>query len=484
MQDQAIAPVPLLGRGTTSPRPALAWPAAAVAVVAVAVAWVLLTHTRPTYDAFGWLVWGREVLHWNLNTDGAPSWKPLTFLFTFPYALAGANPQMWLWIITSSTAALAGALLAGRLAFRLTGPVDGPASAWAPYAAAAFAAAAVLGINGYAELVLIANSDPMIMALCLGAVECHLARERRYAFGLLVLASLGRPEAWAFAGLYALWIWRKAPQQRVLALAGVALIPLAWFIVPALTSHSWFISGDLALGSPNVIHGDKLTGVISRLAGFYPLPVKVAIACALAIAVIRRERVWLALAAGAALWVAIEIAFAYHGWSAVPRYLLEPGALLIALGGAAVGRAVGYRPPATWPRAARWLPIAIAVGVVAALIPSIRSRARTAHGDIDQAKFAATQLSRLQATIARAGGPRAIEACGQPAAVLTYQSELAWVLGLNVGDVGWEPRQLIALRRPTVLFTAVGENWRVRAIDLPAADAARCAHIGRDSRAV
>ena len=476
MQDQAIAPFPLLGRGTTRPRRALVLPGVAVAVVAVAVAWVLVTRTRPTYDAFGWLVWGREVLHWNLNTDGAPSWKPLTFLFTLPYALLGSNPQMWLWIVTSSTAAFAGALLAGRLAFRLTGPVDGPARAWAPYAAAAFAAVALLGINGYAELVLIANSDPMIMALCLGAVECHLAGERRYAFALLVLASLGRPEAWVFAGLYAVWMWRSR-EQRVLVVAGAALIPLAWFVVPALTSHSWFISGDLALGSPNVIHGDKLTGVISRLADFYPLPVKVAIGCALVFAVVRRERVWLALAAAAALWVAIEIAFAYHGWSAVPRYLLEPGALLIALGGAAVGRALGSRPPATWPRAARWLPLVGVVALIVVLIPSARSRARTTHGDIDQAKFAAAQLSHLQAAIARAGGAQAIEACGQPAGSLTYQSELAWTLGLNVGDVLWQPRQLVAPHSPTVLFTAVGDGWRLRAIDARAGDAARCAHL-------
>ena len=61
---------------------------------------VAVTGMRPDYDAFGWLVWGRQVLHWNLNTDGAPSWKPLTFLFTLPYALAGST-QVWLWTVTA-----------------------------------------------------------------------------------------------------------------------------------------------------------------------------------------------------------------------------------------------------------------------------------------------------------------------------------------------------------------------------------------------
>src|ERR1700722_17064667 len=112
----------------------LLWAAVAAGVVLIATAWVVLTRMRPSYDAFGWLVWGREVLHWNLNTDGAPSWKPLTFLFTLPYALAGAQAQMWLWIVTSSAGALAGALLAGRLAFRLTGSGGETRRAWAPYA--------------------------------------------------------------------------------------------------------------------------------------------------------------------------------------------------------------------------------------------------------------------------------------------------------------------------------------------------------------
>ena len=47
---------------------------------------------RPGFDAYGWLVWGRQTLHGNLNTDGAPSWKPLTFLFTLPYSLGGTRP--------------------------------------------------------------------------------------------------------------------------------------------------------------------------------------------------------------------------------------------------------------------------------------------------------------------------------------------------------------------------------------------------------
>src|ERR1700683_5315977 len=106
MPEQMIAPRAGAGRvlsggigargGTPEPRSIVVWSAAAVGVIVAAVVWVVLTRMRPTDDAYGWLVGGRQVLHWNLNTDGAPSWKPLMLLFTLPYALAGANPQMWL----------------------------------------------------------------------------------------------------------------------------------------------------------------------------------------------------------------------------------------------------------------------------------------------------------------------------------------------------------------------------------------------------
>src|SRR5947209_19151890 len=96
------------------------WPWVVVGVLAVSTLFVIASDMRPSYDGFGFLVWGRQVLHWNLNTDGAPSWKPLPFLFTVPYAVAGRS-QMWLWMITAVAGAVAGSVFAGRVAFRLTG---------------------------------------------------------------------------------------------------------------------------------------------------------------------------------------------------------------------------------------------------------------------------------------------------------------------------------------------------------------------------
>ena len=67
---------------------------AAAILVAASVLFVVLTRMKPAYDAYGWMVWGRQTLHWNLDTNGAPSWKPLTFMFTLPYASFGAHPAV------------------------------------------------------------------------------------------------------------------------------------------------------------------------------------------------------------------------------------------------------------------------------------------------------------------------------------------------------------------------------------------------------
>jgi hypothetical protein len=460
-------------------RTALIGAAVALAVILVSAAWVVLTRMRPSYDAFGWLVWGRQTLHWSLNTDGAPSWKPLTFLFTLTYATIGANPQMWLWMLTSTASALAGAVFAARIAYRLTGP--SPRRRWAPYCAAAFAGAGVLGIEGYSQLVLIANSDPIVVTLCLAAIDAHLSNHPRLAFAMIILAALGRPEAWVFAGLYAIWAWRSGRSMRIIALAGLVLIPIAWFLVPALTSHTWFSAGDLALNSKNVIHGNKIVGVFRRLGGLYELPMQLAVAFALVLAVIRRERTWLTLAGAALLWVVIEIGFAYHGWSAVPRYLIEPAAVLIVLGGAGVGRVLAYVLTAH-SVLIRSAPSALVLVLLVALVPSARSRARVTHGELHAAHSAALELSRLEAVITTDGGAALIKSCGQPVTLVGKQSEVAWAVGMNVGEVGYRPGKSIDEGVPIVVFKPHEDGWQVRPFNIPAADAARCAGLRTDSQ--
>ncbi|MGC9220957.1 MAG: hypothetical protein ACP5H2_06335 [Solirubrobacteraceae bacterium] len=433
------------------------WLVAAIATVIVADVWVKATATTPTYDAFGWLVWGRQALNWNLNTNGAPSWKPLTFLFTLPYALAGASTQLRLWSLTAAASALGAALLAGRLAYRITGD---QAPSWARWLSAAFGTVGILLIAGYSELVLIANSDPLVAMLCLAAIELHLSGRRGWAFAMLAGAGLGRPEGWAFIALYAGWLWLVEPRWRLTAVAVTVLVPFTWFVVPGLTSHSWLTAGDLALGSPNVIHGNKLIGVLQRTREQLPVPYQLAAAGALLYAAAKRQRSWLTLFGAAAMWVAVEVVFAYHGWSAVPRYLLEPATLLVVIGSAGIGRLAAFARSSAG--LSRWGAVAVVIALAGGLAPTLHNRPRVAHGEIDDARRAAATLTNLRSIVSRHGAAR-IRSCGVPVVKLQYQSELAWVLHVNVGTVAWPPKKMVHSKLPIVLFQPHGEHWSIRA---------------------
>src|SRR2546423_11018791 len=93
--------------------------ASAVALLALSTAILLWARTRPGFDPYGWLVWGHQTVAGNLDTNAAPSWKPLPFLFTAPYGLFG-HYQLWLWMITSLAGSLGGAGFAAPIAYRLT----------------------------------------------------------------------------------------------------------------------------------------------------------------------------------------------------------------------------------------------------------------------------------------------------------------------------------------------------------------------------
>jgi hypothetical protein len=460
------------------------WLLVAAVVVGIAIVVVAATGMRPGYDAYGWLVWGRQVLlHWDLNTDGAPSWKPLPFVFTLPYALFG-SAQVWLWMVTSVAGALAGAVFAARIAFRLTGP--SPGRTYAPYVAAAVAGLGVLGLDGYSHLVLIASSDPLIVTLCLAAIDAHLSGRPRLAFAMLVLASLGRPEAWPFAGLYALWSWRAVPSMRILAVVGILLIPAFWFIIPALTSKSWFTSGDLALSSvnpENVIHGSKILGVTNRFFDLTPLSFQVAALMGLVIAVLRRDKTVLILAGAVCLWLVVEIAMALHGWSGAERYVAEPAALMVLIAAYAVGQALAFVPRGS--TALRWVSAGAAVLLVIALgvstLSTARERVRIGRSDVTEARFAGTQIKRLQSVVKRDGGASRIKACGQPVSLVGLQSKIAWATSLNVGNVGYRPGHEIDSGQPIVFFKPHGDGWEVQPIHIKAADVASCKSLKIDS---
>jgi hypothetical protein len=467
----AKLPDPRLPRPTTGWLARWPWLAVGVAIALLAVLFVALTGMQPAYDAYGWLVWGRQALHLNLNTNAAPSWKPLSFLFTLPYALVG-RAAVWLWMDTAVAGALAGSVFAGRIAYRLSGGASVPR--YAGVAAAIFAGIGVLGIEGYGHFVLIASSDPMIVTLCLAAIDFHLSGRPRLAYAALVLAALGRPEAWLIVAAYAVWMWRARPDAHRTVILGLLAIAALWFVIPGLTSPSWTISGDIAKSSAAPVGGNKFTGVIQRYLDLYELPMQLATLIALILATVRREMAWLVLAAGAAAWLAVEIAFAIHGWPASPRYLFEPAAVSVVLAGAGVGRLLAITRQRMLLRIGG---IALVGALVIALVPHARIRARLLHNGIVLGRDWARQIDRLHDVIAREGGTKRILACGRPVTEIPFQTILAWEMGENIVDVGWNPPAEEARDRPMVLFEPYDTGWMIMPIHSSAANAAGCSSL-------
>jgi hypothetical protein len=439
----------------------------AAALLVLSLLIVLWARTRPGFDPFGWLVWGHQTVAWNLDTNAAPSWKPLPYLFTVPYGVFG-HYQLWLWMVTSLAVSLSGSVFAARIAYRLTvsaAAATGADSArvrYAGWAAAAFAALGLLGLTAYWHYMLSSQSDPMIVALCLAAIDCHLSGRYRWAFALGSLASLGRPEVWLFLGLYLIWAWRALPSMRWLMVSCVVLLVLLWFGVPALTSHTPFQAGSAALGSGRRLRSDKVFGTIGRFVGLNPRVLEVTALIGVALGALRRDRVTLALAAGICAWVIIEIAFSLHGWPGLGRYMFEPAGVLVALAGAGVGRLLLL--PSGVPRVPGWAGVLLVVVIVATLVPTAISHARDEHHDIVVQRSRTAEIGKLSSVVASLGGPGRIKPCGEPLTRLEYQTILAWNLHDNVSSIGFKYGQALAGGRPVVLFTPLAHGgWLVQA---------------------
>jgi len=459
-----------------------AWIITAFGLVLISVILLLWARTRPGYDPYGWLVWGYQTLHLSLNLGGAPSWKPLPYLFTVPYALAG-HYELWLWTITAVAVSLAGCIFAGRIAYRATGGgsvergASDPIRRYAPIVAAVFAGAAVLGLEDYMHYILSAQSDPMIVTFCLGGIDMYLCGHYRWAFAFGVLGSLGRPEVWPFLGLYSIWLWVKVPSMRWMVFGGIVVIVFTWFGIPWITNGQPDIAGQLALRSPRELHQNKVTGTIGRFTELHYLPVWIAALATVAFAAMRRDRLVLALTGGVVVWVLIEIAFAFHGFPALPRYMFEAGGVVAVITGIGVGWALTELPKLRRGVPA-WAGAAVVGVLIVSLVPAAVARTRSENQDLRHERGRANEIKLLQTTIDTLGGYRHIRDCGEPVTVVEYASSLAWLTHLDVGNVGYLPGLEMRRRYPIVLLLPVhGGGWAVRPWHTRRRQRAQCANL-------
>ncbi|HEX6458536.1 MAG TPA: hypothetical protein VF032_06435 [Thermoleophilaceae bacterium] len=392
--------------------------ALAIAIVAVSLVFDRVVQ----FDPQGWLLWGREVTSSGaaFSTLTYPSWKPLPFLFAVPLSLTGgAAPVLWLAI--ERLAALTGVGLAYVLARRMAG-----------HAAGAIAAAALVLSPGWITLAIDGRSEPLTIAIVLGALLLHRSGRRRAVVALLALAALDRPEALAPAVLYAAIYTPRTRTDLGFAAAALAAVPILW------------LGGDW-LGSGDPFHGAKLaraTGQRLPLASVISLPLRAWVAqvsvplaagavAGTALAVARRDRLVLSLAGFAGAWLAASSFLLLRGYPhlQLPRFLLPAAAAGVVLG--AIGlvqmvSAVGKRPLR---RAA-----AAATAVVLVLFAGQGVPALSAG--VGHAAWYARNVSALDDALADAGGGRRLLGCGHVAVDAWAAPQVAWDLGISPDRVG------------------------------------------------
>lgn len=414
---------------------------AVIGCLLVAAASLLLPST-PTYDPWAWLIWGREILTLDLNTQFGPSWKPLPVLFTTVYALAGDLAPA-LWLITARAGGLLALVLVFRLTVRLAGGAGRAGDGAAGVLGGAVAVGSLLSIVLIVSLTVLGHSEGLLVALVLWSIERHLDGRTDHAVLLAFASALVRPEVWPFLGLYGVYLWLTQPQRRALVAVVLLLVPALWFL-PELWG-----SGDAFRASARAKAPDPGTAILAPnpalealrdAEALVLLPVQLAALVGVGFGLYRRERTTVMLALGATAWVALVVAMTYVGYPGVPRLMLPAAALVCVLAGLAASRLVQAAGGGRRSLAASVLILAIGAAVA---LP----RAGNFTGLVAPLRTEAAQNRQLATAVARVGGPGAILACGHPVTAPLQVPALAWQLKVPTSSVGIDPQKARVLFR-------------------------------------
>jgi Dolichyl-phosphate-mannose-protein mannosyltransferase len=203
-----------------SRRPAMI--AALVLIAATALLYVLAHDARLGYDTTYQLVWGRDLFdgrlpHYDIRL--APTPHPLQVLVAAPLSVLGQGADEAMRVLSLLSLALLalGLYRVGALLF--SRPVG------------ALAAVLLITRPHLIELAYLGDADVPAVALVAWAATLELARPRRWAavLALLALAGLLRPEAWLLSAAYLVWLgWGRHPRALALPALLAAAGPLLW----------------------------------------------------------------------------------------------------------------------------------------------------------------------------------------------------------------------------------------------------------------
>lgn len=383
------------------------WVAAGACVLVAALS--LLAPHALIYDAWSWSLWARELADGTLDTTGLSGWKPLPPLVGAPVALLGGSPAA-AWLIVERAAALGAAVLAWALAARRGG-----------WPAGLLAVILLVLLAGWPRYAAEGYSEPVVVALLLGAVLAAL--DERHGWTLLALtgAALLRPEAWPLLAVAGAWAWRARPDLRWAVAAAGALVAVLWI------GGEWIGSGDPLAGSDRARASRQPPG--SPLGVAVPFAPAWAGVAVTAVAGWRsRDRELLLPVGVAAAWTLTVAAMDLLGYPGLDRFQV-PAAALWSVAGAvglvALVRAARARGPAAAAAAVAALAaVAVWFGV---------GRLDRVAGDVQAVADRVAAQRDLRRAVAAVGAERL--AAGAPCVNLAFHSALAALLGVHPSAV-------------------------------------------------
>jgi hypothetical protein len=459
----------------------------------------LLFPSTPTYDPWAWILWGREIAHLDLVTEGGPSWKPLPIFFTVPFSFFGQDlaPYLWLWVARAG--GLLGCVMAYRMAYRLVGGrIYGVLAGLSAFAA-------LLSSNKYVRDAALGNSEPMLAAVVLWGFERHLDGRRDHALYLGVAAALLRPEAWPFLALYGVWLWFYEPQLRKRLVAFAVFVPACWFLPEWWGANDPFRAGSRA-NAPNpgsaAFAAHPAWELFKRFAESTVAPVEAGTLVAVGVAAVawvrrRAQGEVLALAALGFSWFALVAVMTEAGFAGNQRYLIVTTAVVCVLGGMG---AVRVLQGVEWLArrivgAKRVRPViagAFLLGVLVAS-PTIVAKADNTARVRGGLEHEAHLWHDLKALIDEAGGKEHLLACGGVFSGPFQIQMVAYELGIHGIQVGWKvtPPPGVTFRTRTVpdgplvtkptddRFRLVGTNGKWRLLTVPPEGRSDCPRASR-----
>ena len=382
---------------------AAGWAVAGVCALVAALS--LLIPFALIYDAWSWSLWARELTGGALDTTGLSAWKPLPPLLGTPVALLGGSPAA-AWLGVERAAALGALALAWVLAARRGG-----------WPAGLLAVVLLVLVAGWPRYVAEGYSEPVVVALLLGAVLAALDERHGWLLAALTGAALLRPEAWPLLAVAGAWTWRRRPDLRWAVAAAVALVAVLW------VGGEWLGSGDPLSGSDRARASTQPAGSVLGVAvPFAPAWAGVAVA---AVAGWRaRDREVLLLGAVAGAWTLTVVAMDLAGYPGLDRFQVPAAALWSVLG--AIGLVWLARGAA-----ARGTP-ALAAAVVALVAVTAWfavGRVDRFVGDVEAVADRVAAQRDLRRAVDAIGAERL--AAGAPCVNLAFHSALAALLDVH-----------------------------------------------------